>query len=92
MAVVIYAKHGCPYCLRAEAILAEKRIEYVKCIVPNSDSYRKIIEKTHGVKDIKTVPQIFINDKHIGGCDKLCELDKSGELDIMLQNEARKSI
>lgn len=92
MTVIIYAKEKCPYCLRAEALLAGKRIEYEKYCVPNSDSYKKMIEKTHGVKDIKTVPQIFINDKHIGGCDKLCELDKSGELDIMLQNEARKSI
>ncbi len=51
-----------------------------------------MIEKTHGVKDIKTVPQIFINDKHVGGYDRLHELNKSGELDIMLQNEVQKLI
>ncbi len=80
--VVIYTIEGCRWCIKAKALLDAKHIEYQEVIVRINDLSNEIVKKFQGAT---TVPQIFIDDEHIGGYDKLHELDKSGELDKMLQ-------
>ncbi len=81
--VMIYVKKGCPYCIRAKDLLDRKGVEYEEIdVLKNSDLFNDIKLKYN----VKTVPQIFINDKHIGGCDKLIDLEKEGKLDNMLNN------
>ncbi|TVS92224.1 glutaredoxin 3 [Wolbachia pipientis] len=81
--VVIYVKKGCPYCIRAKDLLDRKGVEYEEIdVLKNSDLFKDIKSKYN----VRTVPQIFINDKHIGGCDKLMDLEKEGKLDDMLNN------
>ncbi|TVS97120.1 glutaredoxin 3 [Wolbachia pipientis] len=81
--VVIYVKKGCPYCIRAKDLLDRKGVEYEEIdVLKNSDLFKDIKSKYN----VRTVPQIFINDKHIAGCDKLMDLEKEGKLDNMLNN------
>ncbi len=81
--VVIYVKKGCPYCIRAKDLLDKKGVKYEEIdVLKNSDLFNDIKSKYN----VRTVPQIFINDKHIGGCDKLMDLEKEGKLDDMLNN------
>ena len=67
--VIIYTWNTCPFCINAKRLLDERNIEYIeKDVVKNKQYFREMIRKTGGKK---TVPQIFINDKYIGGFDKL---------------------
>ena len=76
--VEIYSTKVCPYCVKAKNLFSSKNIEYVEIDVTNDDEGRmKLLERSNGQR---TVPQIFINDKHIGGCDDLFALNKSGAL------------
>ena len=80
--VEIYYWTTCPYCKRALALLDAKGVEYSGYDITGDDAARaKMIERTGGPK---SVPQIFINDKHIGGCDELHALENKGELDTQL--------
>ncbi len=74
---------GCPYCVRAEQLLKQKQvIEIDKIRVDiEPEQKREMIEKTGR----RTVPQIFIGDVHVGGCDDLHALEDAGELDTLLQ-------
>ncbi len=74
---------GCPYCVRAEQLLKQKQvIEIDKIRVDiEPEQKREMIEKTGRC----TVPQIFIGDVHVGGCDDLHALEDAGELDTLLQ-------
>ena len=74
---------GCPYCVRAEQLLKQKQvIEIDKILVDiEPEQKREMIEKTGR----RTVPQIFIGDVHVGGCDDLHALEDAGELDTLLQ-------
>jgi glutaredoxin 3 len=77
--IIIYSKSFCPYCVLAKELLEKKKLEFeIIDIVENSDKREEMIERSNGKM---TVPQIFIKDKHIGGFDKLKELDEKGELD-----------
>lgn len=79
--VTIYTTKVCPYCVRAKQLLDRKGIEY-KEINAEDDAVREaMIQKAGGQR---TVPQIFINSHHVGGCDDLYALDKAGKLDPML--------
>ena len=80
--VVIYTKMTCPYCIRAKMLLQQKGAD-IEEIAVDSGGERKqeMIQRSNGRM---TVPQIFINDRHIGGCDDLFELDSAGRLDEML--------
>jgi glutaredoxin 3 len=76
--VIIYSSAICPYCDRAKNLFQKKNISYTEIRVDQDEEKRKEMqEKTHR----QTVPQIFINDRHIGGCDDLYALEAAGQLD-----------
>lgn len=80
--VIIYTTQTCPYCVKAKMLLKKKGIKY-KEIDASDDAIREdMIKKSAGKR---TVPQIFIGEKHIGGCDDLYALDSKGELDTLLK-------
>lgn len=81
--VVMYVKDYCPYCTRAKALLTERGVTDAEIIHIDQDPAQRdvMIERTGR----RTVPQIFIGDKHIGGCDDLIALDRSGGLVPLLQ-------
>jgi len=80
--VRIYTTPFCPYCSRAKSLLRQKGIEFEEIDVYMDPGARdEMVEKSGGGR---TVPQIFIGDRSIGGCDELHELDEAGELDPLL--------
>ncbi|ALS99980.1 glutaredoxin 3 [Lacimicrobium alkaliphilum] len=80
--VEIYTKNFCPFCIRAKQLLDTKGIEYQEYRIDQQPGLRApMIERAKGGY---TVPQIFINDQHIGGCDEMMALDARGELDKLL--------
>lgn len=82
MAIVeIYFASWCPYCRRAKELLDEKNVNYTVIDVDAEPNERDNMVKRGGGK---TIPQIFINDKPIGGCDDLYQLEAKGELDNLL--------
>ncbi len=80
--VEIYAKTTCPYCIRARQLLDTKKADAEVTIVDQGGAKREEMIQRSGGR--MTVPQIFINGKHVGGCDDLFRLDQSGKLDEML--------
>jgi glutaredoxin 3 len=79
--VVIYTTRICPYCVRAKQLLQRKGVAYEEVDVSNDYATRmQLVERTKQ----RTVPQIFINDQHIGGCDDLYALERQGALDPLL--------
>ena len=78
--VEIYYWTTCPYCTKARGLLDKKGVEYIGYDITNK-SRDDMIARTGGPK---SVPQIFINDQHIGGCDDLHALDARGQLDALL--------
>jgi glutaredoxin 3 len=81
MSVVIYSTRFCPFCVRAKQLFDGKKISYKEIAVDNDPELRQEMMKKSGRH---TVPQIWINDKHIGGCDELYALQRSGKLDSLL--------
>jgi glutaredoxin 3 len=80
--IEIYTKAFCPYCARAKALLASKHAEYEEIdITMNSGLRNTMIARANGGT---TVPQIFIDGRHIGGSDDLAALDAGGGLDPLL--------
>ena len=80
--VDIYTKGHCPYCHRAKALLTEKQIQFNEIEIDVNPELRSVmIERANGGY---TVPQIFINDQHIGGCDDLFALEAKKQLDTLL--------
>lgn len=80
--IEIYTKFFCPYCSRAKALLQGKGAVFEEIDVTMDAGLRRtMIDRAQGGS---TVPQIFIDGRHIGGCDDLCALDARGELDPML--------
>lgn len=78
--VTIYTRSGCPYCERAKKLLALKGVPYEE-IDGAGNKRSEMVKRANGRN---TFPQIFIGDRHIGGCDDLHELDANGELDALL--------
>lgn len=79
--VIMYSTQVCPFCQRAEQLLKTKGVTVHKILVDADPARRQeMIDKTGR----RTVPQIFINDQHIGGYDNLYELDQQGKLDPLL--------
>jgi glutaredoxin 3 len=78
----MYVTGWCPYCQRAGALLKQKNLAFVQIDVDDDAKFRQDMIARSGRR---SVPQIFIGDKHIGGCDDLVALDGSGELDRLIQ-------
>ena len=82
--VTVYTSDWCPYCRRAKDLLAQKNVVFSEINVDDESKFR---EEMIARSSRRTVPQIFIGDKHVGGCDDLIELDRSGGLDRLIQGE-----
>ena len=81
-AVTLYVSDWCPYCQRAKGLLTGKNVAFNEINVEDQPKYREEMIARSGQR---SVPQIFIGDKHVGGCDELFELDRSGKLDRLIQ-------
>ncbi len=79
--VVMYSSPHCPYCTMAKQLLDKKGISYDEIRV---DKYPEKREEMMQKSQRRTVPQIFIDDKAIGGYTDLADIDRSGQLDILL--------
>ncbi|MEJ1356193.1 MAG: glutaredoxin 3 [Candidatus Sedimenticola sp. (ex Thyasira tokunagai)] len=80
--VVIYSTAICPYCVRAKQLLTRKGVEYEELYIDSGD--RKLMREMLERSQRRTVPQIFIDDYHVGGYDDLAELNAFGKLDPLL--------
>ena len=80
--VEIYTKMGCGYCVRAKRLLDEKGVDYEEYDITLGGP--KKVELSARAPQATTVPQIFIDDRGIGGCDDLHALDRAGKLDPLL--------
>ncbi|PIG95155.1 glutaredoxin 3 [Gloeocapsopsis sp. IPPAS B-1203] len=80
--IEIYTWSRCPFCIRAKALLKEKGVEFAEYVIDGDEAARSLMAKR--AHDRRSVPQIFINDNHIGGCDDLYELELQGKLDQLL--------
>ncbi len=86
--VYMYCTRFCPYCIRAEQLLARKGIKVRRIGVDGDAALWNEMERVTGCN---TVPQIFIGDRHIGGYDDMAELDMEGRLDPLLRPFLGKS-
>jgi glutaredoxin 3 len=80
--VTIYTTVFCPYCQMAKALLQRKGIPFKEIDVGGKPALREEMRIKAGRRN--TVPQIWIGDRHVGGCDDLYALDAAGKLDVML--------
>ena len=79
--VTIYTTGTCPYCFAAKSLLAKKGVRYEEIDVTGNDAERaRLVERTGR----RTVPQVFIDGTSIGGYDELAELDRGGQLNVLL--------
>ncbi|UYN98422.1 MAG: glutaredoxin 3 [Devosia sp.] len=79
--VEIYTTPTCPYCHAAKSLLADKGVDYTEIDVLDPDVRVAMTDRAHGRR---TVPQIFIDNAHIGGYDDIAALDRQGGLDPLL--------
>jgi glutaredoxin 3 len=80
--IKIYTTPICPYCVRAKALLKRKGAIFDEVdVFMDADARQEMEDKTNGAR---TVPQIFIGEKHVGGCDELYALESNGQLDPLL--------
>ena len=80
--IEIYTTQVCPYCVRAKDLLKRKGAEYTEIHVDQDDALRQAMMERAGGR--RSVPQIFINDQLIGGCDDLYALEQAHKLDSLL--------
>lgn len=80
--VVLYVTGWCPYCSRAKALLDRKAVTYTAIDIESRPGLREEMMARAGGR--RTVPQIFIGDHHVGGCDDLHALEAAGSLDSLL--------
>lgn len=80
-AVTVYVTPWCPYCVRAKGLLKRKGVAFTEVDVSDDPARRAWLVQATGQQ---TVPQIFINDRPVGGCDDLHALDRAGTLDTLL--------
>ena len=81
--VLLYTTRFCPFCVRAKQLFDNKDIAYQEIPIDGKPELRTEMINRSG---LHTVPQIWIDDKHIGGCDEVWALERSGELDQLLMN------
>lgn len=81
--IVMYATGVCPYCVRAEQLLRAKGVAHIDKVRVDLEPERRLemMEKTGR----RSVPQIYIDEFHVGGCDDLYALDREGRLDPLLE-------
>ncbi|MEH2118371.1 glutaredoxin 3 [Nostoc sp.] len=80
--VEIYTWRTCPFCIRAKSLLNNKGVEFIEYNIDGDEVARnKMAQRANGRRSL---PQIFINDEHIGGCDDIHALDRQGKLDELL--------
>ncbi len=80
--VEIYTWSSCPFCIRAKGLLTKKGVQFTEYGIDGDDAARsKMALRGDGRR---SVPQIFINDQHIGGCDDIYALESTGKLDDLL--------
>ncbi|MEM1254380.1 MAG: glutaredoxin 3 [Cyanobacteria bacterium P01_H01_bin.21] len=81
--VEIYTWASCPFCIRAKQLLDSKSVEYTEYVIDGDEEARDAMA-ARGSDGKRSVPQVFINDEHVGGCDALHALDNSNKLDELL--------
>ena len=81
--IEIYTWRMCPFCIRAKHLLDKKGVKYTEYIIDGDDAARSAMV-ARGSDGKRSVPQIFINDQHIGGCDAIHDLDRQGKLDALV--------
>ena len=81
-AVRMYTTQTCPYCVRAKALLHQRGVEHIDELRVDADPALRL--QMMQLSGRRTVPQIFIGDTHVGGCDDLVELDRRGGLAPLL--------
>ncbi|MBF7142185.1 MULTISPECIES: glutaredoxin 3 [Pseudomonas] len=80
--IVVYSSDWCPYCSRAKALLAKKGVAFEEIRVDGQPQLRADMARKAGRT---SVPQIWIGDHHVGGCDDLYALERAGKLDPLLR-------
>ncbi len=81
--VEIYTWSRCPFCIRAKALLSQKGVNFTEYVIDGDEEARdKMSIRANGRRSL---PQIFIDNQHIGGCDDLYDLEFNGKLDPLLQ-------
>lgn len=80
--VELYSWQTCPYCIRAKLLLRWKGVSFTDYKIDGDEAARA--QMATRAEGRRSVPQIFINQQHIGGCDDLHELDRQGQLDVLL--------
>lgn len=84
-AIRMYSTAVCPYCVRAEQLLQRKGVTQLEKVRIDLDPARR--DEMMSLTGLRTVPQIFIGDYHVGGCDDLYALDREGRLDPLLRGD-----
>ncbi len=82
--VVVYVAGWCQYCQRARGLLSKKGLQFREIDIDDDPRLREEMIARSGRR---TVPQIFIGERHVGGCDDLFALDERGELDRLIQGD-----
>lgn len=82
-AIEIYTQDWCPFCVRAKQVLDKKGVAYKEIDAPGGSAARREARERSG--GLTSVPQIFVDGQHIGGCDDLLALDRAGKLDPLLK-------
>ena len=80
--IEIYTANYCPFCIKAKNLLNKKKVKFIEINISNNEILKnKMMEITNGAK---SVPQVFVNNIHIGDCNKIHQLDKDNKLDTIL--------
>lgn len=80
--VTIYTRAFCPFCIRALSLLKDKGVDYTEIDAGmDPEKKREMIDRANGGR---TFPQIFVGERHIGGCDEMMALERAGKLDPMI--------
>jgi glutaredoxin 3 len=80
--IEIYTWTFCPYCVRAKALLDHKKLAYTEYAIDGDEEAREAMSRRTGGR--RSLPQIFIDGRHVGGCSELYALERAGTLDVML--------
>lgn len=81
--VEIYIWRACPFCVRAKQLLDRKGVDYIEYAIDGDEAARREMA-ARTTDGSRSLPQIFIDDRHVGGCDDLHSLERQGRLDALL--------